>query len=107
MCIRDKFLVPLLAKLLPLPKIYLYSLAGYAVAGLLDACTSYGTHLWLPFSGRKEAWNLIAVFDPLFTLLLLVPLALALRRPQRHWTPVGPVSYTHLDVYKRQHRSAR
>lgn len=82
---------PLLRKYLGFARIYLYSLAGYGVAGLLDACTSYGTHLWLPFSARKEAWNLIAVFDPLFTLLLLVPLALALRRPQRRLAPIGLV----------------
>jgi inner membrane protein len=82
---------PLLRKYLGFPKIYLYTLAGYGSACLLDACTSYGTHLWLPFSERKEAWNLIAVFDPLFTLLLLLMLALALRRPQRHLAPVGLV----------------
>jgi inner membrane protein len=61
--------------------IYLYCLVGYLPHPLLDACTSYGTHLWLPFSQRREAWNLIAVVDPLFTLLLAVPLYLYLRRP--------------------------
>lgn len=64
--------------------IYVYSLAGYGLAGLLDACTSYGTHLWLPFSEHKSAWNLISVFDPTFTLLLAVPLIFALRRPRGH-----------------------
>jgi inner membrane protein len=62
---------------------------GVLLAPLLDACTSYGTHLWLPFSEAKAAWNLIAVFDPAFTLLLLVPLAITLRRPQRNTVRVG------------------
>jgi inner membrane protein len=98
---------PLLRKTLSFPRIYLYSLAGYGVAGLLDACTSYGTHLWLPFSERKEAWNLIAVFDPLFTLLLLVPLALALRRPQRRWAPVGlTLAAAYLGLGMLQHQRA-
>ncbi len=57
------------------------ALAGYLPHPLLDACTSYGTHLWLPFSQHREAWNLIAVVDPLFTLALAVPLFLYLRRP--------------------------
>lgn len=74
----------LLRRHLSFAAIYVYSLAGYGLAGLLDACTSYGTHLWLPFSERKVAWNLIAVFDPLFTLLLVVPLIIALRRPRSH-----------------------
>lgn len=61
--------------------LYACSAAGYLPHPLLDACTSYGTHLWLPFSQRREAWNLIAVVDPLFTLLLAVPLFLYLWRP--------------------------
>ena len=40
-------------------KLYLFSFAGYATAGLLDACTSYGTRLFWPFSdvlvGPKSA----------------------------------------------------
>jgi inner membrane protein len=98
---------PLVRRHLTFPRIYLYSLAGYGVAGLLDACTSYGTHLWLPFSDRKEAWNLIAVFDPLFTLLLLIPLVLALRRPQRHLAPVGiALAAAYLGLGMLQHQRA-
>lgn len=79
---------PLLRRKIGFAALYGYSLAGYGLAGILDACTSYGTHLWLPFSDRKAAWNLISVFDPLFTLLLAIPLILALRRPEgrrAHW----------------------
>ena len=72
---------PLLRRRTDFGTLYLYALAGYLPHPLLDACTSYGTHLWLPFSPRREAWNLVAVVDPLFTLLLAVPLFLFLRRP--------------------------
>lgn len=80
---------PFLRRRLPFARLYRYSFAGYMLAALLDACTSYGTHLWLPFSQEKVAWNLIAVIDPLFTLLLLVPLAISLRRPERATVRVG------------------
>jgi inner membrane protein len=72
---------PFLRRRLGFGRMYLYSFAGYGLAGLLDACTSYGTQLWLPFSDERVAWNLIAVFDPLFTLLLLISLLITVRRP--------------------------
>jgi len=60
--------------------IYLYSVVGYLLAPLLDACTSYGTHLLWPFSEHATAWSIISVVDPLYTLALIIPLAIALRR---------------------------
>jgi len=80
---------PFARRRLPFARVMRYSFAGCAFAGLLDACTSYGTHLWLPFSEAKVAWNLVAVVDPAFTLALLVPLLIALRRPHRASVPVG------------------
>lgn len=56
---------------------YLYCLLGYATHGLLDACTSYGTQLFWPFSSYRVAWNNVSVVDPLFTLPLVVLLATA------------------------------
>lgn len=61
---------------------FVVALTAYTAHLLLDACTSYGTHLWLPFSSTQAAWQLIAVIDPVFTALLLVPLFLALRRKE-------------------------
>jgi len=80
---------PFLRRRLGFAALYGYSFAGYALSGLLDACTSYGTHLWLPFSQERVAWNLIAVVDPLFTLLLLIPLLLTLRRPASPAVRIG------------------
>ena len=51
-------------------QIYLYSTIGYATHCLLDACTTYGTELFWPFSDMKVALSSISVVDPVFTLVL-------------------------------------
>ena len=56
---------------------YLFCLLGYATHGLLDACTSYGTQLFWPFSDERFAWNNSSIVDPLFTIPLLVLVVLA------------------------------
>lgn len=56
---------------LPFPSLYLFATLGYATSGLLDACTSYGTHLLWPFSNARAAWNIISIVDPVFTIGLL------------------------------------
>jgi inner membrane protein len=63
---------------------YLFCLLGYATHGLLDACTSYGTALFWPFSDERIAWNFISVVDPLLTLPVLGLLLFAwrYRRPR-------------------------
>lgn len=48
------------------------AVAAYATHGLLDACTTYGTQLYWPFSSTRAAWNCISIVDPVFTLILLV-----------------------------------
>lgn len=70
---------PLLRRHLTLGRAILFSIVGYATHGLLDACTSYGTRLWWPFSDVRVAWNTVAVVDPFVTLPLLVLVALAVR----------------------------
>lgn len=51
---------------------YLYAFLGYATSGFLDACTSYGTHLLWPFAEQRIAWNIISIFDPVFSLTLML-----------------------------------
>lgn len=58
-------------------KTYLYVTAGYATHALLDACTSYGTQLFWPFSDYRVAWNNISIVDPLLTIPVLVMLIIA------------------------------
>ncbi len=60
---------------------------GAATAGLLDACTSYGTHLFWPFTADRVAWNLVAVVDPLFTLGLVAILAVIFFRRDPRTAP--------------------
>lgn len=52
---------------------------------LLDACTTYGTQLWQPFSDHRVAWDNISVADPAYTFpfLICVLIAAALRRDSR------------------------
>ena len=47
---------------------------------LLDACTTWGTQLYWPFAPTRVSWDIIAIVDPCFTLVLLVLLVIALLR---------------------------
>ncbi len=68
---------------------YLYTTLGYATHGLLDACTSYGTRLYWPFSDERVAWNIISIVDPIFTLTLLLFIGLCLWRKSSKLMRVG------------------
>ncbi|MCR9144441.1 MAG: metal-dependent hydrolase [bacterium] len=70
-------------------RLYRYSLCGYALSGLLDACTSYGTHLLWPFSDARIALNLVSVIDPVFTGALLIACCAALYRRRAVFARVG------------------
>ncbi|MDZ7694537.1 MAG: metal-dependent hydrolase [Balneolaceae bacterium] len=59
-------------------KIYLYSLLGVATAGIADTFTSYGVQLFWPLTDTRFSWNLISVFDPLFSLGLIIGVGTAL-----------------------------
>ena len=67
----------------PLKKFVLYATLGALTHGPIDACTSYGTSLYWPFSNHRESWDLISIIDPVFTLPLVVlaGLAFKVRRP--------------------------
>ncbi len=45
---------------------------AYATHGLLDACTTYGTRLFWPFSSYRVALSWISIVDPIFTTSLLI-----------------------------------
>lgn len=64
----------------------LFALLGYSTAGLLDACTSYGTQLLWPFFDTRVAWNLISVVDPLVTVGLGILIAFSFIRKKRRWS---------------------
>ena len=71
---------PFLRKRLPFTRLYLFALLGYCLSGVLDAFTSYGTHLLWPVSDARVAWNTISVLDPAFTLILLVAVVIAFKK---------------------------
>ena len=62
---------------------YVLCFLGYATHALLDACTSYGTQLFWPFSDTRIAWNNVSVVDPLFTVPALVLVVLAVTRKRQ------------------------
>lgn len=63
-------------KHLSLKQVFVISWIAYLSALLLDAATSYGTMLLWPFSDIRFSWNIISVFDPLFTVVLLMLMVL-------------------------------
>ncbi|MEM9159371.1 MAG: metal-dependent hydrolase [Verrucomicrobiota bacterium] len=97
----------LFGKLLKIPfkRIYLFTTAGYATAGLLDACTSYGTQLLWPFSNMRVAWNNISIIDPLFTLPLIIFIIIGLIKRRAAFGKIAAafaVSYLLFGVVQRE-----
>lgn len=85
--------------------VYLASLLAYATHGLLDACTSYGTMLFWPFTDRRISWDLIAIIDPAFTLPLLIGVIIAVWRKWPAAARVGlviAVAYMGFGVVQRE-----
>ncbi|MGB1158741.1 MAG: metal-dependent hydrolase [Porticoccaceae bacterium] len=74
---------PLVRRSLSLKTVYVASFLGYATHGLLDACTSYGTLLFWPFSNERVTWNNISIVDPLFTIPILVLVVTAIKTRKR------------------------
>ncbi len=70
-------------------RLYLFCLVGYSMSGVLDACTSYGTHLFWPLSDERVAFNIISIIDPVFTLILLMSLLLGLRIKSKRIAHIG------------------
>ena len=76
-------LLPLFKKSMSIKTVYFASFLGYATHGLLDACTSYGTQLFWPFSNERVTWNNISIVDPLFTIPVLILLVIAIKTKKK------------------------
>ena len=74
---------PFVKKSMELKTVYIASFLGYATHGLLDACTSYGTLLFWPFSNERVTWNNISIVDPLFTIPALILVGTAIKTKKR------------------------
>ncbi|MBE9563958.1 MAG: metal-dependent hydrolase, partial [Proteobacteria bacterium] len=70
-------------------QVYLFSFLAYATHGLLDACTSYGTQLFWPFSNERVAWNTVSIIDPLFTVPVVIFVVLAAYRKNARYAQAG------------------
>jgi len=68
---------------------WLYCTLGYGTHGLIDACTSYGTLLFWPFSDMRIAWNNISIIDPLFTLPTLILIVIAAIKRKNLYTKIA------------------
>ena len=77
------FIFPFVRGLMSLRMIYIASFLGYATHGLLDACTSYGTQLFWPFSNERVTWNNISIIDPHFTIPILIFVGTAIKTRKR------------------------
>jgi len=86
---------PLVKKSLSLKTVYVASFFGYTTHGFLDACTSYGTLLFWPFSNERVTWNNISVVDPIFTIPVLVLVATAIinRKPLFSFFAIGWMTF--------------
>ena len=77
--------------------------------GLLDACTSYGTMLYLPFSQTRVSWNIISIIDPLFTIPLITRIVLALLKNTQRFARIGVLfclSYLAFGCFQRERARA-
>jgi len=83
------FFYPFFKSKLTFKYIYLFSFLGLATHGLLDACTSYGTQLFWPFSHQRVSWNTVSIIDPFFTLPVLALTLLAVFRQKVLFARLG------------------
>ncbi len=81
----------LVKKQLSFKETYFYSLVAYGSACLSDAATSYGVQLLWPFLDERFSWNLISIFDPLFSLGLIFAVGFAFykKRTLYAWAGFG------------------
>jgi inner membrane protein len=68
---------------------FLASLIGIATHGLLDACTSYGTVLYWPFSLTRVSWDIVSIIDPIVTFPLAIGTALSVIFFKRHYVLIA------------------
>jgi len=94
---------PFFRRSLTFPTLYVFCLLGYSTGGLLDACTSFGTQLFWPFSEQRIAWNLISIVDPIFSLVMLSFLIVSWRKQQVKFALYGllfGLSYLLLSLFQ-------
>jgi inner membrane protein len=77
-------------KLVAYSRLWLFTWLALFTHMLLDAFTSYGTQLFLPFSNYRVSFNAINIVDPVYTIPLLVGLVLSLTIYRHKKTRIKP-----------------
>lgn len=72
------FLYFFLKKRISFKETFFFTSAGLLTHGFLDSCTSYGTNLLWPILDTRFSWNIISIIDPIYTLILLIFLLIAI-----------------------------
>ena len=80
---------PFFRKRLSVKCLYLYCFMGYLLSGFIDACTSYGTHLFWPITDERTAWSVIPIVDPIFTITLFVAISVSFKTLKAVYARVG------------------
>lgn len=70
-------------------QLYAFCFCGMATHGMLDSMTNYGTHLFWPFTNRRESWSIISIIDPIFTFTMIGLLIAALRTRARRFVAIA------------------
>lgn len=86
-----------------------FATLGYATHALLDACTTFGTQLFWPFSSSRIAWNNVSVIDPLFTLPLLIFVCIGYAKQKPLFARIGlawAIGYLSLGAVQRDRAEA-
>lgn len=86
-------------------RLWWFCFLGYSTHGLLDACTSYGTHLLWPINVTRYAWNNISIVDPILTALFSFLVFFAVYKKSASWGRTGlffALSYLFFGLYQRE-----
>ncbi|HBX65631.1 MAG TPA: metal-dependent hydrolase, partial [Balneolaceae bacterium] len=96
-------------KYLTLKETYLFSLAGYATAGITDVFTSYGVLLFWPFTDTRVSLDIISVFDPLFTIWVIAFTGIAFynRKQLYAWLALGWIALYLLFGFSQQRKATQ
>ena len=78
---------------------------GYGTHGLLDACTTYGTAIFWPFTNDRIALSIISIVDPLFTIPAILFFIICVLKSSSIFANLGflwMISYLLLGAFNQQ-----
>ncbi|MDH5570366.1 MAG: metal-dependent hydrolase [Gammaproteobacteria bacterium] len=85
---------PFFRKSLSFARLYLFAVLGFSLSGFIDTCTSYGTYLFWPLYDERISLNIISVLDPVFTVVLMIAVLIAVFKRQARFAKSGLIFCT-------------